>query len=196
MNKGRVLEALLILAKKPLNAMEVKRNLKLKEEELEEYVKMLNDFYKKEKSLTRVYYNGRVVWIDIDEKFRERLLFFQPSLLSKSDLKTLLIIALKEPIKQSLLVKLRGNIVYKNIKQLTKKGIIQRKQYQNTFIIKTTKKFRESFDVVEGTLKERLSPFYEKLGELEKKAGEAPVRPKLQEKIKSFFKSFFQKKEK
>ena len=62
-------------------------------------------------------------------------------------LKTLTVIALKEPIRQSLLKELRGSNAYEHVQELLEKGLISRHKDKNgrSFNIKTTPKFAEYF---------------------------------------------------
>lgn len=64
---------------------------------------------------------------------------------NKSVQKTLALIAFKQPIKQSLVIKLRNNKGYEHIKVLYEKGLISKVAYGRTFLLKTTKKFLEQF---------------------------------------------------
>ena len=62
-------------------------------------------------------------------------------------LKTLTVIALKEPIRQSLLKDLRGSNAYEHVSELLEKGLISRHKDKNgrSYNIKTTQKFNEYF---------------------------------------------------
>ena len=62
-------------------------------------------------------------------------------------LKTLTVIALKEPIRQTLLKDLRGSNAYEHVTELLEKGLITRTKDKNgrSFNIKTTAKFKEYF---------------------------------------------------
>ena len=62
-------------------------------------------------------------------------------------LKTLTVIALKEPIRQSYLKDLRGSNAYDHVAELLEKGLISRHKDKNgrSYNIKTTSKFNEYF---------------------------------------------------
>ncbi len=64
---------------------------------------------------------------------------------NKSTQKTLALIAFKQPIKQSLVIKLRNVKGYDHIKTLVEKGLVTKLPSGRTFILKTTKKFLEQF---------------------------------------------------
>lgn len=63
----------------------------------------------------------------------------------KSVQRTLALIALKEPIKQSLVVKYRNVKAYDHLKFLLEQGFIRREPSGRTYIIRTTPKFKEYF---------------------------------------------------
>ncbi len=70
-----------------------------------------------------------------------------PVELKPAVLKTLTVIALKEPIRQSYLKELRGSTAYEHIPELLEKGLISKTKDKNgrSFNIRTTKKFNEYF---------------------------------------------------
>lgn len=62
-------------------------------------------------------------------------------------LKTLALIAYSQPLKQSELVKVRGNKVYRYLKELRERGFIDGKPFGRTKLLSTTQKFRDYFKV-------------------------------------------------
>lgn len=62
-------------------------------------------------------------------------------------LKTLALIAYEQPIKQSVVVKERGNKVYQYIKKLKEQELIETKRSGRTKILTTTPKFRDYFQI-------------------------------------------------
>ena len=79
-------------------------------------------------------------YIDIVEKL-------VPVEISQAVMKTLSVIALKEPVRQSYVKELRGATAYEHIQELLQKGLISRKRDKNgrSFNIRTTQKFKEYF---------------------------------------------------
>lgn len=65
--------------------------------------------------------------------------------LSKGILKTLSLIAYKQPVFQSELVKMRGKRVYDHLRLLTMLGFVESKPYARTRILRTTQKFSSYF---------------------------------------------------
>ncbi len=60
-------------------------------------------------------------------------------------MKTLALIAFKQPIRQSMVIKYRNNKAYDHVHQLEEEGFIIRIPRGRTFILQTTKKFMEYF---------------------------------------------------
>jgi segregation and condensation protein B len=65
----------------------------------------------------------------------------------KAMLKVLALIAYEQPIKQSYIVKIRGNRVYEYLKRLEDMEFIERLEEGHTRIITTTEKFKRYFRI-------------------------------------------------
>ena len=65
--------------------------------------------------------------------------------LGRAVLRTLALIALRQPVKQSDVVKVIGNKAYEYVKELEARGIIRAEKSGNTKILRTTRKFEEYF---------------------------------------------------
>lgn len=70
-----------------------------------------------------------------------------PVELKPSTLRTLSVIAIKEPIRQSKLIEFRGQSAYDHIGELVGKGLITKKRDTDgrSYVLKTTPKFAEYF---------------------------------------------------
>jgi len=64
---------------------------------------------------------------------------------SKATLRTLGLIAVKHPVKQSIVVKIIGNKAYDYVKLLAEKGFIKAKKAGNTKLLEITPKFESYF---------------------------------------------------
>jgi segregation and condensation protein B len=73
----------------------------------------------------------------------------------KSLLKTLAIIAAKKPVKQSLIVKIRGNKAYDHIKKLEKLGFITSEKKGTTMLLDLTQSFFNYFQLNEIQIKDK-----------------------------------------
>lgn len=66
---------------------------------------------------------------------------------TKAEKETLAIIAYKQPIKQSVVIKIRGNKSYEHIKKFRTLGLVQAKREGHTLILNLSEEFYEYFNV-------------------------------------------------
>ncbi len=66
---------------------------------------------------------------------------------SKAEQETLAIIAYKQPIKQSVIIKIRGNKAYDHVKKFTETGLLHAKKAGHTKILELSEDFYEYFHV-------------------------------------------------
>ena len=78
--------------------------------------------------------------------------------LDKPTLLTLSVIAFKQPVLQSEVVKVRGNSTYEHVKALTEFGFITSEKSGVSRLIKLTPKFYEYFDTSKDSIKTKLTP--------------------------------------
>src|SRR3989344_2024290 len=69
---------------------------------------------------------------------------------SKAEQETLVIIAYKQPIKQSVLVKIMGNKAYDHIKKYFEMGLVNKKRFGHTWDISLNDSFYDYFSVNKG----------------------------------------------
>lgn len=72
----------------------------------------------------------------------------------KSLIKTLAIIAAKKPVKQSVIVRIRGNKAYEQIKKLIRLGFVTAEKFGSTMVLDLTQKFFDYFQLSENQIKE------------------------------------------
>ena len=84
-------------------------------------------------------------------------------LLTRGPLKTLSFIAIKQPVTQAYVVKVRGNLAYAHIKILREKGLISEEKLGRTKILKTTQVFSDYFSLSSDsrTMKQQLQKMFE-----------------------------------
>jgi len=75
---------------------------------------------------------------------------------SKAEQETLAIIAYKQPIKQSIVIKIRGNKAYEHIKKFNEMGLIVKKKMGHTAELTLSENFHDYFhlDIKKGEKKE------------------------------------------
>ena len=66
---------------------------------------------------------------------------------SKAEQETLAVIAHKQPIKQSIIVKIRGNKAYEHIKNFTDRGLIRKKKAGHTAELTLSDEFHNYFHI-------------------------------------------------
>lgn len=76
-----------------------------------------------------------------------RVLSFAPKEIEAPLIRTLAIIAYKQPIKQSDLVEIRGNRSYDHVKELEKRGLINSEKFSRTRLLTTTRGFADYFGI-------------------------------------------------
>jgi segregation and condensation protein B len=69
---------------------------------------------------------------------------------TKAEQETLAIIAYKQPIKQSVIVKIRGNKSYEHIKKFVEQGLLNKKRTGHTSELTLTEKFHDYFNLTKG----------------------------------------------
>jgi len=143
--KSRI-EAVLFTTAKVLQIKDISEILEEDPIDVEEaLLELIMDYSSREGALEIDDENGYILQvkaehIDIVEKIC-------PVELKPSVLKTLTVIALKEPIRQAYLKDLRGSNAYDHVQDLLDKGLISRNKDKNgrSFNLKTTNKFKEYF---------------------------------------------------
>ena len=69
---------------------------------------------------------------------------------SKAEQETLAMIAYKQPMKQSVLIKIRGNKAYDHVKKFKDVGLINKKRVGHTSELTLTDSFHEYFQLNKG----------------------------------------------
>jgi segregation and condensation protein B len=177
----KFLEALLFTASElPLD--EISKQLKLEKDSVLQLKNSLNNYYQKNNSALRMIEKGNKLSLQLLPEIESKFSFLSPlPKFSKSEMKTLLIIALKQPLKQAELIKYRSNRAYEEIKKLLEEGFILKKKYKNTFLLTTSKKFSDFFNVSTGELKNLIPKEHlEKFSEIQKEL-------KIEEKKETLF---------
>jgi len=140
------IEAVLFTTAKALKVKEIAEILGCESDETEEsLLELIMDYASRDGALEIDDEEGYILQVktehmDIVEKLC-------PVELKPAVLKTLTVIALKEPIRQSYLKDLRGSNAYDHVHELVEKGLISKHKDKNgrSYNLKTTAKFAEYF---------------------------------------------------
>lgn len=84
-------------------------------------------------------------------------------LLTPGPMKTLSFIAYKQPVTQSYLAKVRGNLSYSHVKHLQEMGLISEEKLGRTKVLRTTPNFADYFNLSQDlqTMKKQLERIFE-----------------------------------
>jgi len=140
------IEAVLFVIGKAATVEEIAEVLSKDPAEVEtELLELIMDYSSRESALEIDDENGYI--IQVREEYKDIVEKLVPVELKPSVLRTLSVIALKEPIRQAKLKELRGVTAYDHVGELLEKGLISRRKDKNgkSFILKTTSKFAEYF---------------------------------------------------
>ncbi len=143
--KARI-EAVLFTTAKALSAKEIGEILEVEPEVAEEaLLELIMDYSARDGALEIDDDNGYI--LQIKEEYMDIVEKLCPVDLKAAVQKTLTIIALKEPIRQTALIEMRGSTAYEHVQELLEKGFISKTKDKNgrSFNLKTTPKFAEYF---------------------------------------------------
>ncbi len=145
--KSRI-EAVLFVTGRAVDIKEISKILETDEQEIEEaMLSLIMDYSSRNGALEIDDENGYI--IQVKDEYMDIVEKLCPVDISNAVLKTLTVIALKGPIRQTELKMLRGANAYEHVKELVEKGLISRKRDKNgkSFNLKTTPKFKEYFKI-------------------------------------------------
>lgn len=145
--KRALIEAALFMTAEPLTVKQLSKISGIRSDE--RIVKILdeirNDLDKDNRGFELVYI-GEGYQLRVKNKFLPTVSSLTPhSDLSDGMLRTLGIVALKEPVSQSYIIKVQGNKAYDYIKNLEKRGLLKSEKSGRTRLISTTKEFEKYF---------------------------------------------------
>ena len=109
-------------------------------------------------------------WLfQVDPKFLPKVAKLTPYAdMPEGQKRCLALVAYKEPIKQSEVIKTQGNKAYTYIKHLTKKGLIKAEKHGRTKSLSLTQEFERYFGENREAIKEKLIKKIDKINRKEK----------------------------
>jgi segregation and condensation protein B len=115
-------------------------------------IERLKDKYNKEESALEIVEKGGMWKMDVRQEYSHIInkLATGSSEFTKAEQETLAIIAYKQPIKQSVIIKIRGNKAYDHIKKFTDLGLIKKKKIGHTHELSLSEDFYDYFSVSES----------------------------------------------
>ena len=150
------LEAIFFVSARFLNMQELISLTNLNPILIRELVEKLKEKYEKDDSAIEIVHKkgeGTEMWkMDVKPEFSNMInrLATGNSEFSKAEKETLAIIAYKQPIKQSVLVKIRGNKAYEHIKKFMDLQLIKKKRLGHTYELSVADDFFDYFNLNAG----------------------------------------------
>jgi len=148
MSERGIVEAALFVSGENVSAERLAKICNLDVKKVKELADDLVDEYSKRVGGIEVFKAGKTYGMRIKPDYESIVTPLIPETdMPKAMLKTLAMIAYEQPVRQSYLVKIRGNRVYDYMKRLEELQFIERKDTGHTKIITTTPKFRQYFRI-------------------------------------------------
>lgn len=142
-----LLEAALFVSDQPLSLERLSKILGIgSEEEVKKLLGQIKEELAREGSGIDLFETPEGYELRVKQEYREKVARLAPLAdLSDGVLRTLAIVAAKQPVKQSLIVHYQGNKTYGYIVKLEDKGLIKAEKFGRTKMIRTTPEFEKYF---------------------------------------------------
>jgi len=141
-----LIEASLYAAGRPLNIEELSNKLEFSKKEVEELInEVAFDYLDRSTALVIAQIGDRYQMQIKPEYIEEVSKFAKGGAIAERYLRTLTVIALKQPILKSIVIKLRGTGAYEHIKYLIDNGFIDAVKKGRTHELTTTDKYADMF---------------------------------------------------
>lgn len=139
-----LIEAALFIAGRPLSLAELKELTKLDEPAINSLINEMSSDY--DSHSFKIMKNNDLFELRVKTEHSKKVMHLAPNQdFSRGLLQTLAVIAYKNPIKQSVVIKIRGNRCYDHMVELEKRGLIKREPWGHTNKISITNHFLEYF---------------------------------------------------
>ena len=148
----KILEAVFFISGRFLTMQELISLSDLNPIILGDLIERLKDKYNKEDSALEIVEKNGLWKMDVRQEYSNIInkLATGASEFSKAEQETLAIIAYKQPIKQSVIIKIRGNKAYDHIKKLSDLELIKKKKLGHTHELSLSEDFYDYFNVAEN----------------------------------------------
>ena len=147
------LEAVLFVSGRFLNMQELILFTDLNPIIIPELIEKLQERYGGDDSAIEIVEKNGVWKMDVKQEHSDVVnkLAGGTSEFNKAEQETLAIIAFKQPIKQSVIIKIRGNKAYEHIKKFVELGLVKKKKLGHTYEITLSNEFYDYFNINEGS---------------------------------------------
>lgn len=143
------LEAVFFVSGRFLNMQELISLTDLNPVIIQELIEKLRKKYNKKDSAIEIVEKNEMWKMDVMQEYSYVInkLATGSSEFSKAEQETLAIIAFKQPIKQSVVIKIRGNKAYEHVKKFAELGLIKKKKTGRTHELNLSDEFYDYFNV-------------------------------------------------
>ena len=146
MNKRALIEAALFVSEDPLTVERLSKITGISKTEVKKVIEEINHELSSPKHGIELVETAEGYELRVKQEYREKVAKLAPLAdLTDGMTRTLALIVVKQPIKQSVIVKLQGNKAYGYIKRLEKKGLIKSEKYGRTKLLSTAPGFERYF---------------------------------------------------
>jgi len=146
-DERKVIEAVLFASGKPVSSHELAKNLDMDTRDVTRHMKELMKEYEGRDGpieITKTIKDEYVM--QLKEEYSEMAENYLPRAKeSRALLKTLALIAYKQPVEQSEVINIRGSSAYKHIKELEDRKLVNKRPKERTYILSTTNEFCELY---------------------------------------------------
>ena len=145
----KTLEAIFFISGKFLSMQELISLTDLSPVIIIDLIDRLKEKYSKEESAIEIVEKNNQWKMDVQLEYIHIInkLASGKSEFTKAEQETLAIIAFKQPIKQSVIIKIRGNKAYDHIKKFIDLGLIKKKKMGHTYELSLSDDFYDYFNV-------------------------------------------------
>ena len=146
MNSKALVEAALFVSEKPLSIAKLSEITGVPESEVEDIVFEIQSSLQRSDRGIDLVETPEGYEFRLKPEYRERVAKLAPfSDLSEGMMRTLAIVAARQPVKQSVIVRYQGNKAYGYISSLEEKGLIKTEKSGRTKLVMTTPDFEKYF---------------------------------------------------
>lgn len=138
------IEAILFLTDKPMRAQAIARIVNEDVQVVRQsLLELVHDYEERQSGLEIADDNGYI--IQVKDQYSAIIDEFVPMEMPVALVRTLSAIAIKQPVAQSEIIKIRGAGAYDHIKELVERDLVTKKEDGRSPMLSTTKKFQEYF---------------------------------------------------
>jgi len=146
------IEAVFFVSGRFLNMQELISLTDLNPIIIQELIEKLQEKYNKQDSAIEIVKKNNMWKMDVAQEYSGIInkLATGSSEFSKAEQETLAIIAFKQPVKQSIVIKIRGNKAYDHIKKFVGLNLIKKKKIGHTYDLNLSNDFYDYFNVADS----------------------------------------------